>query len=100
MKNLNVLKGTDYLLVTSTNSDFQFTIPFDKVDYLKLVVMPEAAKERLAVNDHVVICVEGKERKLFAEKISSPAVADAEALYDQLFLWIYDEVQPTPTPTP
>ena len=100
MKNLILTKGTDFLFLSNPISGFQFTIPFDKIDYIKLLEMPESAKQRLAVYDHVVVCVEGVARKLFIEHLASPLFETAEELYDQLILWVYGEVQPTPTPTP
>lgn len=90
---LTLEEGADCIIFRDSASLIVKSIPYDAITE---ITIQNVITGPLDVPGLIIIKADGREHKIYYEQVSVPVTANVNALFAELWSWIYSDTAPTP----
>lgn len=92
-------EGADCITIRNSGSTSIKTIPYTAIEQLDKRYPMDAPPDSSDMGGYIIILSGERETKIYYDQVLTPSVASLDALYSEIWSWVYSDAAPTPAPT-
>ena len=96
-KKLILEEGSDAIIIYTEELTNMKTIPYAAITGLSMHKSPKKVDDpKDDLSDFIIIKADNRETRIDFDKVLTPDEADVEALFAEIWSWVYTDTMPTP----